>query len=72
MAAVEATTGAATDSAIIAASLGSGTGGANANRSQNRLTSSGSNWVPAWRRSSAMAALCPIARLYGRSLVIAA
>ena len=40
---------------VIDATTGSGAGACFANRSQKRVTSSGSNWVPAWRRSSLIA-----------------
>ena len=56
---------------VIARTVGSGVGAISAYRSQKSTTSSGSNCVPACCLSSAMAASCDIARLYGRSWVIA-
>ena len=56
---------------VIGTTVGSGRGIRFEYRSQNSSTSSGSNCVPACWRSSAMAASCDMARLYGRSWVIA-
>src|SRR5579859_4316524 len=57
--------------AVIARIVGSGSGATWVYVSQNRATSSGSNCVPAWRRSSRIAFSWLIDCLYGRSWVIA-
>ena len=49
----------------------SGTGASVAYNPQNRSTSSGSNWRPAWERSSTMASPWLIRFLYGRSWIMA-
>ena len=47
------------------------TAGPSANSAANTSTRSGSNWTPAWRRSSSIAASCEIAARYGRPAIIA-